>query len=103
MQPIFIRVLDNIRKESELLNWNVSYEEVQEPFPGYIVSLKKDNYQFKKNIWQLCFEICFINYDRAENEKVETDNSLFDENGELNWQELESKTKKRVSNLFLKK
>lgn len=100
MQPIFIRVLDNIRKESESLNWNISYEEIEQPFPGYIVYLEKDNYQYKKNIWQLCFEICFVNYDEAQNEKVETDDFLFDDNGELNWQELEFKTKKLVTNLF---
>ena len=67
MQPIFIRVLDNIRQQSESLNWNVSYEETQEPFPGYIVCLSKDNYEVKKNIWQLCFEICFINYSDSQN------------------------------------
>ena len=104
MQPIFIRVLDNIRKESESLNWLVSYQEIEQPFPSYIVCLQKDDYQIKKNIWQLCFAICFVNYNdnQDENEKVKTDQSLFDEDGEINWQELENKTKALVKTLFEK-
>ena len=100
MQPIFIRVLDNIRKESESLNWLVSYQEIEQPFPSYIVCLQKDDYQIKKNIGQLCFAICFVNYN--DNEKVKTDQSLFDEDGEINWQELENKTKALVKTLFEK-
>jgi hypothetical protein len=104
MQPIFIRVLDNIRQESEELNWLVSYEEIQEPFPSYIVCLQKDDYQIKKNIWQLCFAICFINYSETpdEYEDVKTDQSLFDEHGEINWWELDHKTKILVKTLFTK-
>ena len=104
MQPIFIRVLDNIRKESESLNWLVSYEEIQEPFPSYILCLQKDDYHIKKNIWELCFAICFINYSDSQekNEEVKTDQSLFDEDGEINWQELEKKTKALVKSLFEK-
>jgi hypothetical protein len=104
MQPTFIRVVDNIRKESESLNWLISYEEIEEPFPSYIVCLQKDNHQVKKNVWQLCFEICFINYSEAEdsNEEVKTDQSLFDQDGELNWQKLETKTKALVQSLFQK-
>lgn len=41
LQPIYIRLIDNIRQESELLEWDVSYEEITEPFPGYILCLKK--------------------------------------------------------------
>lgn len=48
MQPIFIRLLDNIRKESELSNYDVSYEEINEPFPSYIVAIKKENKTEKK-------------------------------------------------------
>ena len=104
MQPTFIRVLDNIRQESESLNWLISYEEIKEPFPGYIVCLQKDDYQIKKNIWQLCFEVCFVNYseDQDKNEEVQTDQSLFDQDGELNWQKLENKTKILVKSLFQK-
>ena len=107
MQPIFIRVLDNIRKESESLNWQVSYEEINNQEideslpPQYIVSLQKNNYQIKKDVWQLCFEICLLNYSQEQNSPVETDKSLLEEDGQVNWQTLESKTKKLVKILFV--
>ncbi len=101
MQPTLIRVLDNIRKESESSSWTVRYEDIETPFPGYIAYLQKDNYQKEKNIWQLCFEICFVDYNEDPDKEIETDHSLFDEDGELDWQKLEIKTQKFVKNLFI--
>ncbi|BAQ61900.1 hypothetical protein GM3708_2306 [Geminocystis sp. NIES-3708] len=101
LQPIYIRLIDNIRQESELLEWNISYEEVSEPFPGYIVSLQKDNYSKKYNIWELCFQICFYNYKIGQITPVETDKIFIDDNGELNWQEIEIKTKMLVKSLLI--
>ena len=100
MQPALIRVVDNIRKESESSDWNVRYEETQTPFPGYIAYLEKDNYQKQKSIWELCFEICFVDYNENSNQEIETDHSLFDEEGELDWQRLETKTQRLVKSLF---
>lgn len=101
LQPIYIRLIDNIRQESELLEWDVSYEEITEPFPGYILSLKKDNYLTKYNIWELCFKICFNAYEQGQITPVETDKILIDDNGELDWQQIEIKTKKLVKSLLI--
>lgn len=100
LQPIYLRLIDNIRQESELLEWNVSYEEITEPFTGYNVLLKKGNYSTKYNLWELCFKICFNRYEKGQITLVETDKTLIDDNGELDWQQIEIKTKKLVKSLL---
>ncbi|MTF38211.1 hypothetical protein [Cyanobacterium aponinum] len=100
MQPIFIRLLDNIRKESELSNYDVSYEEINEPFPSYIVAIKKENKTEKNNVWELCFQVCFNNYSESTTQPVTTDKTLFEEDGQLNWQTLDEKAKTLVKSLF---
>ena len=100
LQPIYLRLIDNLRQESELLEWDVSYEKITEPFEGYNVFLKKGNYSTKYNIWELCFKICFNGYEKSQITLVETDQILIDNNGELNWQQLEIKTKNLVKSLL---
>ncbi len=101
LQPIYIRLIDNIRQESELLEWDVSYEEITEPFPGYILCLKKDNYLSKYSIWELCFQICFDSYEKDQIEPVTTDKNLLDDKGELDWLQIEIKTKNLVKSLLI--
>lgn len=100
LQPIYIRLIDNLRKQSELLTWSVEYQEIAQPFPGYIVCLKKDNYLKKYNLWDLCFQICFTSYQSGQIEAVQTDKMLIDDRGELNWEALENKTKNLVFTLL---
>lgn len=100
MQPTFIRLIDNLRQESESSPYHVSYEEITEPFPSYMVVIKKENTIEKNNIWELCFQICFDNYQENQHQPVTTDKTLFDDDGELNWQVLDAKTKKLVKSLF---
>ena len=33
MQPIYIRIIDQIRQQADVSTWVVSYEEVKEPYP----------------------------------------------------------------------
>ncbi len=63
-----------------------------------MVYLTKGDYQVQKNIWQLCFEICFHNFNPQKT--VTIDKLLIDDDGEVNWQQLEIKTKKQVKTLF---
>lgn len=100
MQPAFIRVIDNIRKETEISNLESSFEEVTEPFPGYLLCLKKGDNIIKINLWDICFQICFLNYNPLQDEWVKIDLYLFDENGQLDWHNLEAKTQKIVKNIF---
>ncbi|BAQ66908.1 hypothetical protein [Geminocystis sp. NIES-3709] len=101
LQPIYIRLVDNIRKESELSKWEVDYKEISEPFPDYIISLKKGDYLIQNNLWDLCFQICFTSYQQGQINPVEIDQKLIDDQGELNWEELENKTNQLVKNLFI--
>ncbi len=105
MQPALIRVLDNIRKHLEDSNWEGSYEDVQTPFPGYILCLKQGEEERKFEVWEMCFEICFQNYSpthaATESLEVEIDTSLIDEEGEVDWNRLDEKAKQLVNQIFV--
>ena len=62
MQPIYIRIIDRIRQQSEVSTWEVSYEEVKEPQPTNYLCLKSPNGLVKFDIWDLCYQVCFLNY-----------------------------------------
>jgi hypothetical protein len=100
MQPIFIRVVDNIRKESELRNLVTSYEEINEPFLSYILSIKKGENIIKYNLWDLCFQVCFQDYQINQIEPVKIDINLINDQGEVDWEMLENKTKKLIASVF---
>ncbi len=100
MQPTFIRVVDNIRKAAESSEWEISYREIEEPFPSYILSQKKGDKIIETNIWFICFQVCFQNYQLDQSEPVEIDHKLINDQGELDWHELEDKTQKLVQNIF---
>lgn len=99
MQPVFIRVIDNIRKESENSGFNSSFEEITEPYPGYLLCLKKPDNLVTFNVWELCFKVCFLNYN--QDEFVEIDPNLLDETGDVDWHSLETKTQKLIKNIFI--
>lgn len=104
MQPSLIRLLDNIRKYLEASEWEGTYENVQTPIPGYQLCLKNEKNEVKFDLWELCYQICFLKYTpthaEAETKEVEIDTSLIDEEGEVNWNKLEIKAKQVVQDMF---
>ena len=111
MQPTFIRVLDNLRKELETSSWQGNYQEITTPIPGYQLSLSQKERSVEINIWDLCFQICFCDYnpiraDESEDEAaatqlVEIDTNLLDETGrDVDWQRLETKTQQLIKEVF---
>ena len=106
MQPCLIRLLDNIRKYLELSEWEGSYENVQTPVPGYHLFLKREDNTVKFDVWELCYQICFINYQQshteAESKEVDIDTSLIDEDNEneVDWTKLDMKAKQLVQDMF---
>ena len=108
MQPAFIRVVDNIRKQLEVSDWKGSYEEVETPIPGYNLCLTRQDESVKVDMWDLCFQICFHNYtpmtdseeDTHAQQEVEVDSTLIDETGDVDWQNLEDKTKGLIEQVF---
>ena len=110
MQPTFIRVVDNIRKELEESLWIGTYREVEIPYPSYHLCLSYQDKSLEIDIWQICFRVCFVDYpvtfidDIAEkltaSQEVDIDTSLIYENGEIDWEKLDDKTHKVISNVF---
>jgi len=94
MQPILIRVIDNLRLSLENSSWKGTYQEIEQPYPGYQLLLTKEEDVVNIDIWQLCFQVCFLNYQEKQKEDyIAIDTSLISENGEINWEELDKKTK----------
>jgi len=101
MQPILIRVIDNLRLSLENSNWKGTYQEIEQPYPGYQLLLTKEEDVVNIDIWQLCFQVCFLNYHEKQKEDyIAIDTSLISENGEINWEELDKKTKTIIQEIF---
>lgn len=143
MQPVFIRVIDNIRKQLDQSSWKGSYRDVKvwpegvspetqtrvtqlqkelaeasddqiegiqqaldqlpQPFPGYELCLEKGDRQITVDLWELCYRICFRDYQSDESQAhspVVVDQSLIDDQGEVDWHQLDAKTKEQVSAIF---
>lgn len=110
MQPCLIRVLDNIRKQLEQSDWQGKYEEIQEPFPGYLLCLKRGDKSTKIDVWDLCYQVCFRDYNPPQvhflNEgeiteyEVEIDTRLINEIAEVDWHLLETKAQNVVEKVF---
>lgn len=150
MQPAFIRLVDNLRKQLEASDWQGTYEEhsiwpkgvseevkarvlqlqsqletatadeavqmeaqlaeLPAPFPGYQLCLAQGNRQIRVDLWELCYHICFQDYDadsgtspssdRPEEAGVTIDATLFDAAGEVDWQRLDDKTQRVVQQVF---
>lgn len=104
MQPALIRVLDNIRKRLETSPWKGSYETLQTPHPRYLLKLEHEGREMSVDIWDLCYQICFRDYQpahaEAETREVEIDTDLIDEAGDVDWVRLDRKTRDIIEDLF---
>ena len=139
MQPAFIRVIDNLRKQLDISDWKGTYQDVLTwpanttdetkalvtqliqdmetatptqieeikktlatlpmPYPGYHLLLQRQQQQVSVDLWDLCYQVCFLNYS-PENTAVDIDTNLIDEYGDVDWQQLENKTQKLVQQVF---
>ena len=104
MQPAFIRILDQIRKQLDQSSWKATYENIKTPIPGYQVRLQNQSTLVSLDLWELCYQVCFINYSpvhsEIESKEVEIDTNLIDENGEVDWHCLDTKAKNLVEKVF---
>lgn len=107
LQPIYIRLIDNLRKQLESSACQGDYVEQMEPYPGHQLKI---SYQGQTmgcwDLWQLCFHLCFVDFPlesaagAAEEMMVVVDPQLLDGTGAIAWQILEDKTQKLVQQLF---
>jgi hypothetical protein len=109
MQPALLRVVDNIRKELESSDWKGTYKEVTVPIPGYHLCLTRPGCQVEVDIWELCYKVCFQEYEPSQHifsqedetaYPVNVDTRLIDDAGEVDWQLLESKAQQSVRKVF---
>jgi hypothetical protein len=105
MQPIYIRIVDQISHHSEKSTLKVSYTEEQEPYLTHFLCLSDGDRELKFDIWQLCYRVCFTNYGNVyppvESQIVAIDESLIDrETGEVDWVILDRKANTVIEQLF---
>jgi hypothetical protein len=105
MQPIYIRIIDRIRQRSETSSWQVSYEEVQIPHPTHYLCLKSGERLLKFDLWDLCYQVCFMNYlgshGELETQVVEIDTTPIDlETGDIDWHYLDDKASGVIARVF---
>lgn len=150
MQPSFIRLIDNLRKQLEQSSWKGTYidtpiwssdiseetkfmvtqlqaelktasparadeieqalSELPSPFPSYQLCLEHGEHRVMVDLWDLCYQICFHNYDSAsgtshisadvDQDGVAVDASLLDATGEVDWTGLDDKTRRVVEQVF---
>ena len=104
MQPALIRIIDQVRKQLEDTPWKATYKDVQTPIPGYELCLEGNGTSVCVDLWELCYQVCFRNYTPThtpqENQDVEIDTSLIDEDGDVDWQSLDTKAERLVAQVF---
>ncbi len=110
MQPAFIRILDNIRKQLDSSLWQGSFKDVTDPVPGYLLCLTNGDRSFEVDLWQLCYQVISNNYtpqlqnilreDEQTSYELEIDERLLDETGELDWHLIEAKAQQSVRQIF---
>ena len=104
MQPALIRIIDQVRKQLEDTSWKATYKDVQTPIPGYELCLEGNGTSVCVDLWELCYQVCFRNYTPThtpqESQEVEIDTSLIDEDGDVDWQSLDTKAERLVAQVF---
>ncbi len=81
------------------------------PHSNYQLQLQHHDQQVTIDLWELCYQICFQNYDAisgmigsseriGSDQPVAIDGTLFDEAGDVDWNRLDRKAQQLVAQLF---
>ena len=103
MQPALIRLVDRVRRGLDDSAWEGRYEEVETPIPGYSLCLQRSQQEIRVDVWELCYQICFLPYAPAridETRAVKIDTSLLDRDGEIDWNRLDAKAGEVVAKML---
>jgi hypothetical protein len=105
LQPIYIRIIDRIRQQTETATCTVSYEEVQTPQPTNYLCLQSGDRQLRFDLWDLCYQVCFLDYHGShgelESQVVAIDTSLIDMEAQApDWHRIDEKAKSVVARVF---
>ncbi len=71
------------------------------PHPGYHLCLQRQEQQVNVDLWELCYQVCFVEYTLSD-DTVDIDTSLIDESGDVEWNLLDNKAKRVVEEMFAK-
>lgn len=75
--------------------------QLPQPAPLYTLRLTKAGSADQTvDIWELCYQVCAVDYRPAEGGQIEADDRLLDEQGEVDWRLLDDKTKALVEDIF---
>lgn len=73
------------------------------PYPGYELKLTQGDREVRLDIWNLCYQVCFMNYEvnHPDRPAVVIDTSLINfEDQEVDWKRLDDKAKQLVDAAF---
>jgi hypothetical protein len=68
------------------------------PFPGYELRVNQGEHTHSIDVWALCYQVCFTQYD--PDQPAEVDPRLLDEVGDVDWLALDEKAQKLVQEAF---
>lgn len=71
------------------------------PHPGYHLCLQRQEQQVNVDLWELCYQVCFVEYTLSD-DTVDIDTSLIDESGDVEWNLLDKKAFRVVEEMFAK-
>ncbi len=102
---------DKLEKANELDQSAIELqlEDLPQPVPVYLLHLTKEEQARTLNLWELCYQICLLDYSpQIERtffvdmplEEVQSDHTLFDASGEVDWPLLDQKTARVIESAF---
>jgi hypothetical protein len=87
-------------------------EQLPKPYPGYYLCLTRSESRLTVDLWEVCYQICFADYDALSGtshavgepvgDSVRIDETLFDATGDVEWHRLDEKTIQVVDTIFAK-
>lgn len=81
-------------------------------YPGYHLCLTHGDQEVRVDIWALCYQVCFRDYDAATgtsrsrgfgqpaSSEVEIDSQLLEADGEVDWNQLDAKARQLIDQIF---
>lgn len=88
--------------QEDLPSIQSALDQLPKPFPGYELCLSRGDNQITIDLWQVCYQICFVNYHPIQIAAVpvEVDAGLLNSEGQVDWHYLDDKAKGCVSDIF---
>lgn len=108
-----IKLLEQQLKDAEKVGDMPRVDDIQgaldalpQPQPLYTFHLNKGDRAAMIDLWQICYRICFKDFaaraalSTGDRVSVDVDESLFESEGEINWQRLDEKAKTEIAAFF---